>query len=101
MTDTALWASMLVLALLLDTGDNIIDCNPAAEAFLNLSAKSLRGKPLWDNVMIDAPLEEPFARARDGRAPLFVNDVDVGSCERAAMRCDAIFSLRRTKGSMA
>ena len=91
-TDTALWASMPVPALLLDANDNIIDSNPAAEAFLNLSAKSLRGKPVWDNVMIDAPLEQPFARARDSRAPLFVNDVDVGSGERAPMQCNIQFA---------
>jgi two-component system nitrogen regulation sensor histidine kinase GlnL len=90
--DTALWASMPVPALLLDANDNIIDSNPAAEAFLNLSAKSLMGKPLWDKVMIDAPLEAPFARARDDRAPLFVNDVDVGSGERAPMQCNIQFA---------
>ena len=91
-TDTTLWASMPVPALLVDANDNIIDSNPAAEAFLNVSAKSLRGKPLWDNVMINSPLEEPFARARDNRAPLFVNDVDVGSGERAPMQCNIQFA---------
>ena len=90
--DTALWASMPVPALLVDEQDQIIDSNPAAEAFLNLSAKTLRGKPLWDQVMIDADLEDAFARARDSRAPLFVNDVDVGSGERAPMQCNIQFA---------
>ncbi len=90
--DTALWASLPVPALLLDTSDNILDSNPAAEAFLNLSAKSIKGKPLWDKVMIDAPLEQAFARARENRAPLFVNDVDVGSGERPPMQCNIQFA---------
>jgi two-component system nitrogen regulation sensor histidine kinase GlnL len=42
--------------------------------------------------MIDAPLEDAFTRARDNRAPLFVNDVDVGSGERAPMQCNIQFA---------
>lgn len=90
--DTALWASLPVPALLLDHADNIIDSNPAAEAFLNLSAKALRDKPLWDKVMIDAPIEAAFGRACDERTSLFVNDVDVGSGERAPMQCNIQFA---------
>ncbi|MEN8896831.1 MAG: ATP-binding protein [Yoonia sp.] len=90
--DTALWVSLPVPALLLDEADNIVDSNPAAEAFLNLSSKSLRGKPVWDKVMINAPLEGPFSRARAERTSLFVNDVDVGSGERAPMLCNIQFA---------
>ena len=90
--DAALWASLPVPALLLDSTDMMIEINPAAESFLNLSAKALRGHSFWDKVMIDAPLEGPFARARDGRTPLFVNDVDVGSGERPPMQCNIQFT---------
>ena len=90
--DTALWASLPVPALLLDADDTIIESNAAAEAFLNLSSKALTGHPVWDKVMIDAPLEDAFTRARDNRAPLFVNDVDVGSGERAPMQCNIQFA---------
>ena len=86
--DTSLWASLPVPALLLDQDDLIVESNPAAESFLNLSAKSLVGKSLWEKVLIDAPLEAAFGRARDGRTPLFVNDVDVGSGERPPMQCN-------------
>ncbi len=86
--DSALWASLPVPALLLDRAYHIVESNPAAESFLNLSAKVLRGKSLWEKVLIDAPLEAAFARARDGRTPLFVNDVDVGSGERPPMQCN-------------
>jgi len=86
--DSALWASLPVPALLLDRAYHIVESNPAAESFLNLSAKVLRGKSLWEKVLIDAPLEAAFGRARDGRTPLFVNDVDVGSGERPPMQCN-------------
>ncbi len=90
--DNALWASLPVPALLLD-GDNIITAsNGAAEAFLNLSSKSLIGANVWDKVMVDSPLENAFARTRRNRTSLFVNDVDVGSGMRAPLQCNIQFS---------
>ena len=90
--DNALWNSLPVPALLIDGTDVIVSCNPAAENFLNLSARSLEGQKLWEKVMIDAPLEGPFDRARKNRSSLFVNDVDVGSGERAPMVCNIQFT---------
>jgi two-component system nitrogen regulation sensor histidine kinase GlnL len=90
--DTALWSSLPVPALLLDCDDTIILSNPAAESFLNLSARSLIGQRIWEKVMIDAPLEAPFARARKNRTSLFVNDVDVGSGEHPPMLCNLQFA---------
>lgn len=90
--DPNLWNSLPVPALLLNASDEIADSNPAAENFLNLSTKSLLGAKFWDKVMIDAPLETAFARARDNRSSLFVNDVDVGSGERPPMQCNVQFA---------
>ena len=88
----ALWSSLPVPSLMLDGDDLITMSNPAAESFLNLSANSLLGQKFWENVMIDAPLEGPFGRARTNRTSLFVNDVDVGSGERAPKLCNIQFS---------
>ncbi|MEJ8560689.1 ATP-binding protein [Yoonia sp. GPGPB17] len=88
----ALWSSLPVPSLMLDGDDTITMSNPAAESFLNLSAKALVGEKLWQKVMIDAPLEAPFSRARKNRTSLFVNDVDVGSGERAPMLCNLQFA---------
>jgi len=90
--DESLWASLPIPALLLGPDDSIIEANPAAEAFLNLSARTLRGAPVWDKVMIDAPLEESFRRARGESSSLFINDVDVGSGERPPMQCNIRFA---------
>ena len=99
--DLNLWASLPVPGLLIGPDDRIIDINPAAESFLNLSAKSLRTQPLWDMVMIDAEIEAPLTRARRDAAPLFVNDVDVGSGERPPMQCNVQFApLQRQSGQM-
>jgi two-component system nitrogen regulation sensor histidine kinase GlnL len=88
----ALWASLPVPSLMLDGDDIITMSNPAAESFLNMSTKALLGQTLWEKVLIDAPLEGPFRRARENRTSLFVNDVDVGSGERAPMLCNIQFS---------
>jgi two-component system nitrogen regulation sensor histidine kinase GlnL len=99
--DDPLWASLPVPTLLLGPDDRILEVNPAAEAFLNLSARVLRDAPLWDKVMIDAPLEEAFRRARQQSSSLFVNDVDVGSGERPPMQCNIHFGpLLRSEGRM-
>jgi two-component system nitrogen regulation sensor histidine kinase GlnL len=90
--DTALWSSLPVPALLLDADDIIILSNAAAESFLNLSTRSLVGQRIWEKVMIDAPLEAPFTRARQNRTSLFVNDVDVGSGENPPMMCNLQFA---------
>ena len=42
-TDNAVWSSLPVPAILIDDGDRIVDVNPAAEGFLNSSAKALGG----------------------------------------------------------
>lgn len=83
-----LWASLPVPALILDADDRIADVNLAAETFLNTSRKGLVGYPVWDKVLVDAPLEEAFARVRTGQAPLFVNAVDVGTGTRLPVSCD-------------
>ncbi|MFD1343421.1 two-component system sensor histidine kinase NtrB [Litorisediminicola beolgyonensis] len=85
--DLALWSSLPVPAILIDGQDRIADLNPAAEGFLNNSAKWLMGQPVWDRLAVDAPLEESFARAREKGTPLFVNDVDVGTGSRAPLVC--------------
>ncbi len=93
--DADLWSSLPVPALLLDAGDVITECNPAAEAFLNLSSRMLTGEVVWQRIEVDQALADPFARARDQRSSLFVNDVDVGSGTRAAMPCNIQFSPLR------
>jgi two-component system nitrogen regulation sensor histidine kinase GlnL len=101
MTDASLWTSLPIPALLIGPDERIVDINPAAEGFLNLSSKSLRNMPLWDKVMVDAPLEEAFERACRNRSSLFVNNVDVGSGERAPMVCNIqVAPMLETEGQM-
>jgi len=81
-----LWASLPVPAVLVGRDDLILDINAAAEGFFNASAKAVIGAPVWDMIAVDSPLEEAFGRARDTETTLFVNDVDVGSGQRAPLQ---------------
>ncbi|SIS76680.1 two-component system, NtrC family, nitrogen regulation sensor histidine kinase GlnL [Roseivivax lentus] len=83
----SLWSSLPIPALLIDASDNIADMNPAAEGFMNNSAKWITGQPIWDRLAVDAPIEDSFARARKNGTPLFVNDVDVGTGSRPPRTC--------------
>ncbi|MHA6261994.1 two-component system sensor histidine kinase NtrB [Arenibacterium sp. CAU 1754] len=86
-SDAAIWASLPVPAFLIDDTNLIVDVNSAGEGFLNTSAKSAASQPVWDMIAIDAPIEEAFDKARRNGTPLFVNDVDVGSGNRAPLQC--------------
>ena len=83
-----IWASLPTPALLVDGRDRVLEVNPAAELFLNISSRALKGLGLGDRIAIDAPIEEILARVRAGRAALFINDVDVGTGERAPVLCN-------------
>ncbi|MCH2077192.1 MAG: ATP-binding protein [Rhodobacteraceae bacterium] len=96
-----LWSSLPVPALTVGADDLIGEINPAAESFLNQSEKSLKGRPVWDKIMVDAPLDDALDRARANGVPLFVNDVDVGGGERAPKLCNIqVAPLQNRQGSM-
>jgi two-component system nitrogen regulation sensor histidine kinase GlnL len=82
-----LWSSLPLPAFLIDGEDRIEAINPAAEQFMNASDRLLRGQPVWDRLMVDAPLDGAFRRVRENRALLYVNDVDVTAGDRPPFHC--------------
>ncbi|MEM7076918.1 MAG: ATP-binding protein [Pseudomonadota bacterium] len=87
-SDDVIWTSLPVPALILDETDRVVQVNPAGEGFFMMSARSMKGQPIWDLLAVDAPLEDAFDRARENTAPLFVNDIDVGTGDRAPLQCN-------------
>lgn len=86
----SIWASLPVPGFLVDSVDSqdrISDVNPAAEGFLNASRKSAIGMPAWHLIGVDAPVRDAFLRARINNSPLFVNDIDVRTGNRAPLQC--------------
>ncbi len=82
-----LWASLPLPAMVIDGDDRIEETNTAGEQFMNASAKALKGQPVWDRLLVDAPLDGALGRVRENRALLFVNDVDVTAGNRPPFHC--------------
>jgi two-component system nitrogen regulation sensor histidine kinase GlnL len=82
------WASLPLPALLIGPDNRIAEVNPAGETFLNASSRSLMGQPAFDRLAIDAPMDEALVRARLNQSPLFINDVDVTTGDRAPVQCN-------------
>jgi len=82
------WASLPIPAFLLDSDDRIVEINAAAEQFLNASAKSVIGAPVFDRLAIDAQLEDAFQRVRADNSALFINTVDVSGGNSAPVQCN-------------
>ncbi|MFC3087287.1 two-component system sensor histidine kinase NtrB [Tabrizicola soli] len=82
-----IWASLPLPTLLIDARSRIRQANPAAEIFLNASARALADQPVFDRLAIDAPVEEALARVRANHAALNINDVDVTTGERPPVQC--------------
>ncbi len=70
-----LWGALPLPAFVLDGQDVIEAANPAAEGFLNRSARALSGCHIRSCLTMEAPLEEGLGRVRRTGAPLFINDV--------------------------
>lgn len=87
LASASLWASLPLPALIIDVDGRIVEVNPAAETFLNASARGLIGHPMLDRVSIDAPIEEAMTRARAHDAALFIADADVTSGDRPPVQC--------------
>ena len=82
-----LWLSLPMPAFLIDPGDAISEVNSAAESFLNASARSLRGSPVFDALAIDGPIDHHVRRVRKDQASLVMNRVDVGGGNVQPVSC--------------
>lgn len=82
-----LWVSLPMPAFLIDGSDNIAEVNPAAESFINSSAKAVIGKPAFDILAIDAPVDDKMRRAREDQASLVMNGVSVGCSNNPPEQC--------------
>ncbi|MEM6740323.1 MAG: ATP-binding protein [Pseudomonadota bacterium] len=85
--DGRIWASLPMPAMVLDGDDRITAINPAAEGYFKTTVRSLSGALVYDQLAIDAAIEEALQRVRDNRAALFINEVAVGTGERAPQSC--------------
>jgi two-component system, NtrC family, nitrogen regulation sensor histidine kinase GlnL len=84
----AIWIALPVPAFVIDASDRIEAANPAAESFLNISERALRGQSVLSRLRVNMPMADALARVRTNTAPIFVNDVDVTVAGRAPVQCN-------------
>ncbi|PRY95171.1 two-component system nitrogen regulation sensor histidine kinase GlnL [Hasllibacter halocynthiae] len=85
--DGALWDALPAPAFLVTLDGTIRHANPAAEAFLTLSARALAGTPLA-RLVGEGDVVAAIARASHGQAEVVLSEVSVSVPRRGPARCD-------------
>jgi two-component system, NtrC family, nitrogen regulation sensor histidine kinase GlnL len=84
----AIWLSLPMPAILIDATDHIRDVNPAAETFLNASAKSVIGGKIDRRLPTDTSLMDALQRCRANQSEVYVNDVEFRASDRTTVHCN-------------
>ena len=84
----AIWLSLPMPAILIDATDHICDVNPAAETFLNASAKTVIGATVDQRLTTDLALRDALQRCRDNQAEVYINDVEFRAPDRSQIQCN-------------
>ena len=97
----SIWVSLPMPALVIDHQDKVRAANPAAETFLNMSARSVLGTLVTALLSVDAPVLDALQRCRVNQSEVYVNDVVVSTTGRASMQCTIqIAPLQDQPGSL-
>ena len=84
----AIWLSLPMPAILIDATDHICDVNPAAETFLNASAKTVIGAKVDQRLTTDLALKDALQRCRVNQSEVYINDVEFRAPDRSQIQCN-------------
>ena len=84
----SIWASLPMPAILIDADNQILDVNPAAEIFLNASAKAVIGGAVTHRLPTETQLADAFQRCRTNQSEVYINDVDFRAADRSHVQCN-------------
>ena len=84
----AVWASMPVPSVIYNNQERIVDVNPAAEGFFNVSRRGMADSFLWDRLILEESLRENFSYTHENSARLFVNEVTVSTQQGDTCVCN-------------
>ena len=82
-----IWAQIPISAVIIDRQSKIIDINPAAEAFLNISCKLAVGQILWQWLSGEDALQNSVDRFFTKRIPIKIIEVIAHGRQTAASIC--------------
>ena len=83
----AIWLSLPMPAVLINDMDQITDINPAAETFLNASARAIIGTSVRSRLTSEPSVQDALNRCRENQSEVYVNDVDFSLGDRPAVQC--------------
>jgi len=95
-----LWAALPLPTLLISPAGAICAANPAAEAFLNRSERSLDGTAFSDSLSSDAQLKAAFRRVGSGGGALTVGDIEIDILGGDTVRCRGELSPMGANGDV-
>ncbi len=84
----AIWLSLPMPAILIDPANHIRDVNPAAETFLNASAKSVIGATVAQRLTTDSALMDALQRCRGNQSEVYINDIQFRGPDRSLIQCN-------------
>lgn len=77
--DHALWAALPIPAFLVRADGQIVDANPAAEAFFNASRKGLIRAELWNLVQTESQYAQAWAQLHQNGRSFIVSDAVISN----------------------
>ena len=96
----AIWASMPVPSVVYDNHERIVEINPAAEGFFNVSRRVMVGSFLWHRLILEEHLRENFSYALGNAARLFVNEVKVSTYQGTTCLCNLKLAPMSVQGEL-
>lgn len=83
-----LWNAYPVPSFLIDRDDLVQSLNPAAEAFLNSSQRSVGGKACGEVIKTGLDFDSLFKRIRHDQNDININDINVTIDHKSAVMCN-------------
>jgi two-component system nitrogen regulation sensor histidine kinase GlnL len=89
---SSIWSSLPNPALIVDEKNLVVNINPMAEAFLNMSEKTIRGTDIENNLFFDFSFSETLTKVRTSNSKVFMSAEKVTLSRYSVFECNLQFS---------
>jgi len=89
---SSIWSSLPKPALIVDEKNLVVNINPMAEAFLNMSEKTIRGTDIEKSLFFDFSFSEILTKVRTSNLKVFMGAEKVTLSRYSVFECNLQFS---------
>lgn len=89
---SSIWSSLPNPALIVDEKNLVVNINPMAEAFLNMSEKTIRGTDVEENLFFNFSVSETLIKVRTSNSKVFMGAEKVTLSRYSVFECNLQFS---------